>query len=383
MSFFATLTFVLSLQALILSSAQLGGGKGGKGRRGGREEGNQSPSLSDENRKLLQEPSPGLVDALLTASSEVARNQLLNPRDYKFDFFNFNPKITGNGGTVTVGNRANFPAITTQGVAMAVGILYPCGLNTPHFHPRASEILFVANGTGPVLSGTVLESGADNLISNLLRPGQAEVYPKGSIHFQQNLGCDTVMFVSAFGDEDPGVSQIAQNFFGAHGDGQNVDGIGGSPFSDPGNEEFRNWLNNNGLDYNNNNGFNRNNGNSNDDYGTDDQNSNDVNIVFGNGNDRFGGRFGVGNRRENIGTDILLASLGVQSDINSLQEAGVIVVNTFREAIPRNVAVGLKQCYKRCNIPFPSYPTQAPSYPSQSPSVWSWSPNAPTPSPTA
>ena len=48
---------------------------------------------------------------------------------------------------------------------------------------------------------------------NTVEPGQATLFPRGAIHFEQNLGCDPVIFVAAFGDEDPGTSTVASNFF--------------------------------------------------------------------------------------------------------------------------------------------------------------------------
>jgi oxalate decarboxylase/phosphoglucose isomerase-like protein (cupin superfamily) len=48
---------------------------------------------------------------------------------------------------------------------------------------------------------------------NTIYPGQAALFPQGAIHFQQNLGCEPVIFVAAFSFEDPGTSTIANNFF--------------------------------------------------------------------------------------------------------------------------------------------------------------------------
>ena len=45
------------------------------------------------------------------------------------------------------------------------------------------------------------------------REGQAILFPKASIHWQANLGCDSVMVVVMFNDEDPGTIHTAQGFF--------------------------------------------------------------------------------------------------------------------------------------------------------------------------
>lgn len=47
-------------------------------------------------------------------------------------------------------------------------------MNTPHTHPRATEILYSVNGT--LSSGTIGENGSRFVFNNLY-PGQATVFP--------------------------------------------------------------------------------------------------------------------------------------------------------------------------------------------------------------
>jgi len=82
-------------------------------------------------------------------------------------------------------------------------LLRPCGLNTPHTHPRATEFLYVISGTALEV-GFVEENGA-RYVNNTVFPGQATLFPKGSIHFQANLGCEPLQFVAALNNIDPGV----------------------------------------------------------------------------------------------------------------------------------------------------------------------------------
>ena len=81
-------------------------------------------------------------------------------------------------------------------------------MNTPHTHPRAAEFLFVAT-EGEMEAGFIEENGA-RFVSNVLTQGQGTIFPKGSIHYQINLGCEPLTFAAALSDEDPGASQIAQ-----------------------------------------------------------------------------------------------------------------------------------------------------------------------------
>ena len=80
-------------------------------------------------------------------------------------------------------------------------------MNTPHTHPRATELLFLVNGT--LEAGFIEENGA-RFVINDLTAGQGTIFPKGSIHYQINTGCEPLTFVAALNDEDPGASQIAQ-----------------------------------------------------------------------------------------------------------------------------------------------------------------------------
>ena len=64
----------------------------------------------------------------------------------------------------------------------AIGYLGPCGMNTPHTHPRAAEILFAVNGT--LTSGTIGENGS-RFVFNTINPGQATVFPMGSVHYRR------------------------------------------------------------------------------------------------------------------------------------------------------------------------------------------------------
>ena len=83
----------------------------------------------------------------------------------------------------------------------------PCGMNSPHTHPRATEFLYVVNGQ--METGFIEENGA-RFVVNTVSEGQGTLFPKGSIHYQINLGCEPLTFVAALNNEDPGVSQIAQ-----------------------------------------------------------------------------------------------------------------------------------------------------------------------------
>ncbi|KAI0375614.1 RmlC-like cupin [Pilatotrama ljubarskyi] len=151
------------------------------------------------------------IAALRDAPTQVDRIKLLDKdSDFTFNFLNATA-TKGAGGSAVGATVANFPALVNNAMAMTIGFLGPCGMNTPHTHPRATEMLYVVNGT--LSSGMIAENGA-RFVFNTLEAGSAMIFPKGSIHFQQNEGCEPMMFVAALNNEDPGVESIAQRYFG-------------------------------------------------------------------------------------------------------------------------------------------------------------------------
>ncbi|KAJ7431174.1 hypothetical protein B0H11DRAFT_2262264 [Mycena galericulata] len=62
-------------------------------------------------------------------------------------------------------------------------------------------------------TGFVQENGFSTQVKTQLGTYQATVFPMGSIHFQQNPTCSPAIFVAGFGNEDPGRSDIATNFW--------------------------------------------------------------------------------------------------------------------------------------------------------------------------
>ncbi|KAJ7025642.1 RmlC-like cupin domain-containing protein [Mycena alexandri] len=160
-----------------------------------------STPLSDEVAALRLDPTQ--VDRLTTLSDDT---------QYVYDFFN--PSIgivSGAAGHTVTATSGTFPAVVGNGVAMTVGFLGPCAMNSPHTHPRAAEINFSVNGT--LRTGMLAENGA-RFVVNELPPGSMTVFPQGAIHFEVNTGCEVAMFVAAFNGEDPGVLQMAQRFMG-------------------------------------------------------------------------------------------------------------------------------------------------------------------------
>lgn len=181
-----------------------------------------------------------LISKLQLAPTAVDRIALLSDEDFIYDFLNPPPgaTTTGKGGHTVKADRKDFPALIGTGVSMTLGFIGPCGFNTPHIHPRSSQINVVVKGK----LGTefIAENGA-RPISGVLEKFQMTVFPMGATHTEFNPDCEDAIFVAGFASEDPGVEQIAQTFFSLDPElvkaGLGVDSINGEDI-----EEFRDRL---------------------------------------------------------------------------------------------------------------------------------------------
>jgi len=178
-----------------------------------------STILGNPNATPNPVPTSGTIANLLTQDNRVARFKEIQKEiaagnlDLKFDFNPAaNPNATvGMGGQVDLASRANFPILTDLGISMAGIFFQPCGLNTPHIHPDATEFLTLVTDNH-MLTGFVLENGLTSEFNTTLTKFQGTVFPQGSIHFQQNLDCYPATAMAGLNSEDPGASSIAQNF---------------------------------------------------------------------------------------------------------------------------------------------------------------------------
>ncbi|KAH8591771.1 RmlC-like cupin domain-containing protein, partial [Bisporella sp. PMI_857] len=155
-----------------------------------------------------------LFQQLTLAPNAVSRLALLKDEDFVFKFDNPLQKTgvaSGEGGSIVRADHATFPALVSQGGALAIGFLGPCGFNTPHVHPRAAELNLVIEGH--LFANVVAENGA-RFMNHTLSKYEMTVFPQGAVHTEFNPDCTPSVFVAAFPHEDPGVGQIAQEYFG-------------------------------------------------------------------------------------------------------------------------------------------------------------------------
>ncbi|CAJ1977905.1 unnamed protein product [Sphenostylis stenocarpa] len=130
------------------------------------------------------------------------------------DFFSnilAKPGATNNtfGSLVTGANVEKVPGLNTLGVSVSRIDYAPDGINPPHTHPRATEIVFVLEGQLDVGFITT----ANVLISKTINKGEIFVFPKGLVHFQKNNANVPAAVISAFNSQLPGTQSIATTLF--------------------------------------------------------------------------------------------------------------------------------------------------------------------------
>ncbi|XP_057547181.1 germin-like protein subfamily 2 member 4 [Amaranthus tricolor] len=110
---------------------------------------------------------------------------------------------------VTGANVQDIPGLNTLGVSMARVDFAPYGLNPPHIHPRATEMIFVLQGE--LLVGFITTN--NKLISKVVKTGETFVFPRGLGHFQKNLSKYPAAVLAAFNSQLPGTQQFAAALF--------------------------------------------------------------------------------------------------------------------------------------------------------------------------
>ncbi|EHA8590042.1 putative germin-like protein 2-1 [Cocos nucifera] len=142
-----------------------------------------------------------------------------NPKDVKADDFFFSSLDTpGNtadkvGSNVTLVNVEKIAGLNTLGISLARIDFGPYGLNPPHIHPWATEILIVLEGS--LYVGFVTSNSNNRLFAKVINEGDVFVFPQGLIHFQFNYGTKNAVAIAALGSQNPGVITVANAVFGS------------------------------------------------------------------------------------------------------------------------------------------------------------------------
>ncbi|XP_047336400.1 putative germin-like protein 2-2 [Impatiens glandulifera] len=140
---------------------------------------------------------------------------LAQPTDFAFSGLHI-PGNTSNpvGSKVTPVGVTQLPGLNTLGISLVRIDYAPWGINPPHTHPRATEIITVLEGS--LLVGFVTSNPDNRLISKILYKGDVFVFPIGLVHFQQNVGNVNAVAIAGLSSQNPGVITIGNTVFGSN-----------------------------------------------------------------------------------------------------------------------------------------------------------------------
>jgi quercetin dioxygenase-like cupin family protein len=116
------------------------------------------------------------------------------------------------GSVVTAADVGKLPGLNTLGVSMArTDYAAWGGTNPPHAHLRATEMLFVVEGTMEVGFVTT----ANRHITRTVPKGGVFVFPRGLMHYERSVGEAPAVSISAFDSQLPGTQPAAAAMFGS------------------------------------------------------------------------------------------------------------------------------------------------------------------------
>jgi quercetin dioxygenase-like cupin family protein len=118
-----------------------------------------------------------------------------------------NPNLSN----VTTAFVQQFAGLNTLGIGAARIDFAKGGINPPHTHPRATEIVIVLKGE--LYVGFV--DTQNMLFATTIKQGELFVFPRGLVHFQLNVGNGPALLFAALNSQNPGAQAIAQSLFGS------------------------------------------------------------------------------------------------------------------------------------------------------------------------
>ena len=120
-----------------------------------------------------------------------------------------NTSVTGTDAVITFALVDQYPGLNTQGISHVRLDLEPGGVIPLHSHPLATETIFVVEGT--INTGFV--SHENILFSKILQKGDVFIFPRGLLHFQENVGNKSAICFNSFNAQFPALLLAANQMF--------------------------------------------------------------------------------------------------------------------------------------------------------------------------
>ncbi|XP_057782735.1 germin-like protein subfamily 1 member 11 [Salvia miltiorrhiza] len=121
----------------------------------------------------------------------------------------FNPY----GVARAIANPTTVPGFNTQGLTFTRVEFVLNGYVPPHIHPRASEVIYVAEGMVEV--GFVTTYPDYKYYSKVLNEGDVFIFPVGLVHTVRNVARGKTVTLAALNSQNPGFIFIPDNVFAA------------------------------------------------------------------------------------------------------------------------------------------------------------------------
>ncbi|KAK1563496.1 hypothetical protein Q3G72_028313 [Acer saccharum] len=131
--------------------------------------------------------------------------------DFIFSGLKSSGNFTKTGLATIPVNPTVFPGLNTLGMSFVRADLKVGAINPPHFHPRATEITYVVEGS--VYSGFV--DSSNRVFARVIEQGEVMVFPRGLMHFQMNVGKKPATVFGSFNSQNPGSQKIPSAIFGS------------------------------------------------------------------------------------------------------------------------------------------------------------------------
>ncbi|XP_024526361.1 putative germin-like protein 3-2 [Selaginella moellendorffii] len=116
------------------------------------------------------------------------------------------------GADAVFGSVFQYPGLNSLGLSIARLDFAKGGLIPPHTHPRASEMIYVVEGS--MYAGFVTTD--NKLFARVISKGDVMIFPRGLIHWQLNVGNTTAMGIVTLNSQFPGFQLIADSMFGSN-----------------------------------------------------------------------------------------------------------------------------------------------------------------------
>ncbi|KAK7256914.1 hypothetical protein RIF29_30490 [Crotalaria pallida] len=113
------------------------------------------------------------------------------------------------GASIKIVTAAEFPGLNTLGLSIGRTDIDGDGLVNFHYHPRATEIIYVTKGL--LIAGFI--DTQNQVFQEFLKVGDVFVFPKALFHFILNHGFQDATVISVFNSQNPGLVSITAPTF--------------------------------------------------------------------------------------------------------------------------------------------------------------------------